>query len=264
LAARFYGIPIIVHESDSVPGRANAIIGKFAHRIAISYPQAAEHFKGKNTALTGNPVRDVIKQAPTIDPVAFFKLDPQLPTIFVVGGSQGAERINDMLLSALPQILEKYQVIHQVGEKHIESYIPTVDVALESSKFRDRYRPIGYLTGEQMRAAGALSTVIVSRGGSTIFEIALWGKPSVIIPITESNGDHQRQNAFAYARAGACEVIDESNLSPNLFLTEIDRLLGDPDRLSTMSQNALEFSRPDAAKKIAAEMMHVIRDHYGA
>jgi UDP-N-acetylglucosamine--N-acetylmuramyl-(pentapeptide) pyrophosphoryl-undecaprenol N-acetylglucosamine transferase len=108
-----------------------------------------------------------------------------------------------------------------------------------------------------MRMSAGAADLVISRAGSTIFELALWGKPSIIIPIGDSQGDHQRQNAFSYARAGACEVIEESNLSPNILESEIHRLTSLPEQLKKMSASAHSFSRLDAAHTIATELVRI-------
>jgi UDP-N-acetylglucosamine--N-acetylmuramyl-(pentapeptide) pyrophosphoryl-undecaprenol N-acetylglucosamine transferase len=109
-------------------------------------------------------------------------------------------------------------------------------------------------------AAGA-ATLIISRAGSSIFEIASWGVPSIIIPITNSNGDHQRKNAYSYARAGACEVIEENNLSPHVLSADIDKLIANKEKLEQMKKNALAFASPDAAEKIARAALDIALSH---
>ena len=119
--------------------------------------------------------------------------------------------INDTVLQALPELLKKYQIIHQAGAIHLETTLKLTGVILKDNPYGERYRVFGYLNDLSIRMATGISKLIISRAGSTIFEIAAWGLPSIIIPITDSNGDHQRKNAFNYARAGACTVIEENN-----------------------------------------------------
>ena len=109
--------------------------------------------------------------------------------------------------------------------------------------------------------AAGVASVVVSRAGSSIFEIASWGIPSIIIPITSSNNDHQRKNAFAYARAGACEVIEEKNLTPHVLLSEIDRIVKDLVLHDKMSAAAHDFFQPEAAKKIAEKVLEIGLSH---
>jgi UDP-N-acetylglucosamine--N-acetylmuramyl-(pentapeptide) pyrophosphoryl-undecaprenol N-acetylglucosamine transferase len=109
-------------------------------------------------------------------------------------------------------------------------------------------------------AAGAAS-IIVSRAGSTIFEIASWGLPSILIPFSNSNADHARKNAFSYARVGACSVIEEMNMTANILSSEIERIMGDEAGYEIMSKNAKAFSKPDAAEKIARELVDIALGH---
>jgi UDP-N-acetylglucosamine--N-acetylmuramyl-(pentapeptide) pyrophosphoryl-undecaprenol N-acetylglucosamine transferase len=120
---------------------------------------------------------------------------------------------------------------------------------------------LAYLNNLSTRMAAGAADLVISRAGSAIFEIASWGIPSIIIPITKSNGDHQRKNAYNYARTGACEVIDEANLTPHLFISEIDKLFNDRNKLIKMKEGALVFANPDAALKIADEAIKIAQSH---
>jgi UDP-N-acetylglucosamine--N-acetylmuramyl-(pentapeptide) pyrophosphoryl-undecaprenol N-acetylglucosamine transferase len=261
LAGRIFGIPIIIHESDSVPGRANIWAGKFAKRIAVSYMNAAKYFPDGKVAFTGNPIRREILIPQKNGAYEFLKLNSTIPTILVLGGSQGAKNINDAILDILPTVLEKYQIIHQTGEKNFEEIVRLSSSMLKDSEFKDRYIAYPYLNDLAQKMSAGISKLVISRAGSAIFEIANWGIPSIIIPIADSNGDHQRKNAFIYAESGACIVIEEENLSTNLILSELDRLMGDKKRLEEMSKSAKAFSRTDAAEKIANEILKIGLNH---
>lgn len=269
VAARFFRIPVIIHESDSAPGRVNAWAGKFAHKIAISYSEAAEYFPREKTALTGNPIREELCRPFGEDAFMNLGLDPKVPVILVLGGSQGAQKINDHLVSLAPRLVEKYQIIHQAGEANAANVQELVKGLLtrgpnernEGNENASRYHVYGYLNTETMRAAAEAATIIISRAGSAIFEIAAWGVPAILIPITNSNADHQRKNAFAYARAGGANVIEEANLTPNILIAEIDRLMDDSARRATMKEAAEKFARLDAAEKIAEQISLVLLRH---
>ena len=112
-----------------------------------------------------------------------------------------------------------------------------------------------------MKMAAGAATIIISRAGSAIFEIASWGVPSILIPFTESNADHSKKNAFSYARAGACSVVEEVNMTANILNSEIERITGDKEVYETMAKNAKAFSRPDAAMKIATALVEVALSH---
>jgi UDP-N-acetylglucosamine--N-acetylmuramyl-(pentapeptide) pyrophosphoryl-undecaprenol N-acetylglucosamine transferase len=260
-AARILRIPVIIHESDSVPGKVNLWAGKFAQRVALSYPQASKFFNAEKVAYTGNPIRHEIQHPLTTNAFEFLGLEKNIPTVLVLGGSQGSQLINDTIMEALPDLVQKFQIIHQTGKKNIREIRTTAEVVLRDSPHSTRYKPFDYLNDLALSMAAGAANVIVSRAGSTIFEIAAWGVPSIIIPITNSGGDHQRQNAFAYAREGACEVIEEANLSPHILISEIEHVVTKPELLKKMSAAAKSFSHLDAARKIADEIIKIALQH---
>lgn len=261
LAGKLLRIPVIIHESDSVPGRVNAWAGKFASKIAISYPESAKFFPEGKTAYTGNPIRKDIMTALSQGAHEYLNLDPNIPTILVIGGSQGAQLINDTLIDALPRLVEKYQIIHQTGKINLEIVKNTADVVLLTNPHKDRYKPFDYLNNLALRMAAGAASLVISRAGSSLFEIASWEKPSIVIPITKSNGDHQRMNAYAYARTGAAVVLEEGNLSGNILSAEVDRLISSPETCAKMSAATKASQHPDAARKIATEILNIALTH---
>ncbi len=260
-AARVLRIPVIIHESDSKPGKVNTWAGKFATKIAISYPEAASYFPREKTAYTGNPIRKEIQGIITSGAHEILKLDPEIQTILILGGSQGARFINEAIMNTLPALVEKYQIIHQTGKKNLAVVQETKNVVLNGNKFASRYRPYDYLDNLKLRAAAGAADLIISRAGSTIFEIACWGKPSIIIPIPEETSHDQRSNAYAYARSGASEVIEEKNLTENILISEINRILGDKQEMENMKKSAEAFSRVDSARLIAQEIIAIALEH---
>jgi UDP-N-acetylglucosamine--N-acetylmuramyl-(pentapeptide) pyrophosphoryl-undecaprenol N-acetylglucosamine transferase len=260
-AAWFLRIPVVIHESDSVPGKVNAWAGKFARRIAVSYPDAAQFFKKENVAFTGNPVRQEIIIPDHVGGHEYLGLKKEIPTILVLGGSQGAQMINQTLLDALDKLVQKYQIVHQTGKNNFKTVKETADAILLTNEFKNRYLPKDNLDNLSMRMAAGAADLIVSRAGSTIFEIAIWGVPAIVIPITESNGDHQRKNAYSYARTGAAVVVEESNLTPNMLRAEIERLMESPTDREKMKEAAKNFARLDSANLIASEILDIAIAH---
>lgn len=265
MAARILRIPVIIHDSDAVPGRANLWASTFARRIAISYPDAIQLFPEKirgKIAYTGNPVRKSIAQPANEGVYEFLELSRDIPTILILGGSQGAMRINDTILEALPLLLEKYQIIHQTGEKNFAEVSGTASVALENNPYKNRYKPFPYLQELAIRMCVGAASIIVSRAGSgSIFEIATWQKPAILIPIPEDVSRDQRHNAFAYMRAGACVVVEEKNLSPHVLSAEIDLLMAHPEVREQMTVAAQKFKRLDAAEVLANEIIRIALKH---
>ncbi len=262
-AAKLLHIPVIIHESDSSPGRVNAWAGKFARKIAISYPDSATYFTKKEgvVALTGCPVRTEVAQPLSNGAHEFLQLEQNTPVVLILGGSQGAAPINDAILQGLPELLNKYQIIHQTGKANIEEIKETTSVILKDHPYAYRYHPFDYLNELALRMSAGVADVIVSRAGSTIFEIAAWGVPSIIIPLPTSISHDQTANAFAYARTGAASVIEENNLAAHIVIEEIDRITNSPAIKETMRQRAHEFARPDSARLIADAVLDIALEH---
>lgn len=261
MAAKILGIPVFIHESDSAPGRANKWAGKFAKRIALSYKEAASYFKADKIALTGQPILQEKLTPLTNGAGEFFGFDYSIPTILVMGGSQGAEIINNAIIDILPELVKNYQIIHQCGENHIKVMQESVSAILLDNPNKNRYKPFAYLNSLEIRMAAGLSSLVISRAGSTIFEIASWQLPSIIIPITDSNENHQVKNAFAYAKSGACSVLREENLKPNIFLAEIRRIIDNKELSEKMRTGAKDFFKPDGDEKIAREILSIGLSH---
>ncbi len=261
LAAKLLRIPVIIHESDSVPGRVNIWAGKFASRIALSYPEAAEYFDKNKTANTGQPVRKEIVMTATHGAFEYLGLSETIPVILILGGSQGAQIINEIVMDALSNLVERYQIIHQAGNRNVKEIEETTGIILEKSPYKNRYKVFGYLNDLALRMSSGAASLVISRAGSTIFEIAAWALPSIIIPIADSNGDHQLKNAFNYARSGGCIVMEEKNLTPHVLISEIDKLMQNQAAREKMKKAASQFYKQDAALKIAREIINIAMKH---
>lgn len=256
-AARVFGIPVVLHESDAVPGRVNKWASKFAKAVAVSYPDAAKAFPKGKAVVTGTPIRKEVLTPITHGAHEFLGMEEGVPILLVLGGSQGSRIMNEAILDGLPLLLERYQVVHQVGEQNKAEVSARLEGIFSMTPHQKRYKMYPYLNDLALRMAAGVADIVISRAGSTIFEIASWGRASIIVPITESVGDHQRQNAFHYARAGAAVVIEEANLTPRLMLAEIDRIMENKKMKADMEAAALHFAENNAtaAEKIAREIL---------
>jgi UDP-N-acetylglucosamine--N-acetylmuramyl-(pentapeptide) pyrophosphoryl-undecaprenol N-acetylglucosamine transferase len=260
LAARILGIPVVIHESDTVPGKVNLWAGKFAEKIAVSYSEAEEYFPKEKVAWTGNPIRKEITIPVDKKAQEFFDLEDTSPIILVVGGSQGSEIINNALIEALPQLVSSYQIIHQTGTRNIKEVAGTAKLVLTGNHIA-RYKPLEYLSPVDLRVAAGGASLVITRAGSMLFEIAIWGVPAIVIPISVSNGDHQRRNAFAYAHAGAGVVIEENNLTPEILVAQIDELMGDVLKREKMTVAAHNFAKLNASRTIAEGIINIALTH---
>ncbi len=264
-AARLLRIPVVIHESDAALGRVTKWSASFAKYIAVAYPEAEHELTEKQkerAALIGAPMRREVMYNPNPEAHELLKLDPDVPTVLALGGSSGAKYINDNVIDALPILLKKYQVLHQTGKQHIKSVEEESASFLRAFKEINTYRPIDYFNPYYMRVAYSVADVIITRAGSgTLFEIASWGIPSIIVPIREDVSHDQRKNAYAYARSAGGIVIEEQNLSPHLLVSQIDAILNSEENRKHLSEQAKAFATPDAAKKIARLLADILKSH---
>ncbi len=264
-AARLWRIPVVIHESDSHPGLVNSWASKFARKIAISYPEAAKSFTRKGSewkiAFTGLPIRKAIQEPLSNGAAEFLKLEDSSPVVVILGGSQGSQRINDAVIDAIKELVERYQVIHQTGRNNYESVTQTIDVVLKDNPNRYRYHPFDYLNDLSLRMSAGVAAVVVSRAGSSIFEIASWGVPSIILPLPKEVSHDQAENAFSYSRTGACTVIEDHNLGAHILIAAIDNIVQNKSTMDSMRAAAKHFSHPDAATKIADVLLEIGLEH---
>ena len=261
IAAKFYMIPFYIHESDSTPGLANQILSKIASKIFISFESSAKYFNSSKTELVGNPVITDLAQGNYNQALGMFQFNPDKKTILVLGGSQGAKIINDLILESIVQLTQNYQIIHSTGESQfnkVKEGVEKIQKEGESSygqQIADSYRPYPFLNLEEMKNAYAAADIIIARGGAgLIFEIAMIGKPAIIIPLSlgASRGD-QIINAEEFAAYGA-SVIQEANLAPHILINQIEELLK-PENYTAISEKIKSFAKPDAADKIASALL---------
>lgn len=262
MAARIFRIPVIIHESDSRPGRVNLWSAKFAARVAIAFPEAMPSFPKEKTALVGNPLRKEVMYPISRGAHEFLQLEKDRPVIFVAGGSQGAAALNETLLDILPQLLERYQVIHQTGKVHFADTEKRARFVLEEDSLKGRYKIFPFLNPTALRMTAGVTDLVVSRAGAgVIFEIAQWGLPAILIPIPESISNDQRENAFTYARSGGAVVIEQENLTASVLFSEIDRLMSRPELLAKMREGAKKFAKPEAGRLVAEEIIKIALGH---
>jgi UDP-N-acetylglucosamine--N-acetylmuramyl-(pentapeptide) pyrophosphoryl-undecaprenol N-acetylglucosamine transferase len=250
IAARILKVPIFIHESDIAPGITNRRSSNVALEIFTSFPET-EFFPKEKMILVGNPIREVLLKEPLKADGIFENLEKDRPIILIMGGSQGSSRINDIILESLPMILSRFQVIHQCGQNNYKKVLSESNFFV-SEKLKKSYHLFPFLTGEQLQSAYKISDLIVSRAGSgSIFEIAAFKKPSILIPLSESAQNHQFKNAHNYSKFGCAIVIEEQNLTSHFFYEKIVSIIDNENLKESMKNSAEIFSRPRSAKIIA-------------
>ncbi|MBI2054548.1 MAG: UDP-N-acetylglucosamine--N-acetylmuramyl-(pentapeptide) pyrophosphoryl-undecaprenol N-acetylglucosamine transferase [Candidatus Sungbacteria bacterium] len=272
LVARLYRIPVIIHASDAIPGVVEKWAGKWARRVAISFSRAIEFFPEENTALTGVPLRKGIIGGSEAEAREVIGVLSARPVLFITGGSQGAETINNNVAQILKELNDRYEIIHQTGGQNFEDVFLEATAILAADRkaapgipgekfsviksIGDHYHLAPFLNESQMRSAYFLADIVISRAGATsIFEIAAHAKPAILIPLKDSAQDHQRANAYEYAERGGATVIETDNLTPSVLLNEIQKLMADSGKRKAMSEAAQKFARLDAATTLAEETL---------
>jgi UDP-N-acetylglucosamine--N-acetylmuramyl-(pentapeptide) pyrophosphoryl-undecaprenol N-acetylglucosamine transferase len=255
-AARLLSIPVVVHESDTVPGRTTKWAGSFASRIALSYAEAAPFYPKDHTALTGQPIREAL-----LPPEHFERTypDQKRPALLIIGGSQGSKNLNESLLRVLPELLSKYDIIHQVGTANQDDMKKVTDSILREHEFKDHYYMDGFI---DVSIFYPKVDFVITRAGSMMFEMALWQLPMLVVPIPESISRDQRSNAYAMSGRGIASVLEENNLAPTIMLTEISRIMDDKENYMKMAASGKQFENcRSAASVIAREIIRIGLSH---
>ncbi len=252
IACSLKGYPYFIHESDIIPGLANRILAKKADKIFVSYPlKNFPTIKKEKLIYSGNPFRkNLFNSGNKNDSYNKFGFNKKLKTILVLGGSQGARKINEIFSEKLEAYLAKYQVIHISGDFDYD----WLDYKSDKYSHRDRYKLFSFLTND-LKDAYAVSDIVISRAGNNVLtEISALSKPAIIIPLESSANDHQLANAKAYSREGAAYMMLQSHLTPEKLFSQVDKLLNDNDELAFLSNKVHSLYKEDAASVIAKEI----------
>jgi UDP-N-acetylglucosamine--N-acetylmuramyl-(pentapeptide) pyrophosphoryl-undecaprenol N-acetylglucosamine transferase len=236
-AAAASRIPAALLEVDAHMGIANRLAAPLVRRVYLAFPIHREDAKH---VVTGRPVESVILRLPTSRGPA---------DVFVVGGSLGAARLNDAAAAAWAHSDPGFRVMHLTGEREYGRF-----EALSSLW----YQVHGFMPNLMATLRGSTPKLIVSRAGGVVFEIAAAGCPSILVPSPNVTADHQTANARYLERAGAAIVIADADLTPELLDSTVRTLLADPQRLETMAEAARRWARPDAAARIADDLLTLV------
>ncbi len=259
LAAFLYRIPIVIHDSDAVAGRANRFLSSFATRIAIAYPSARKYFPESKTALTGNPVREEILGGDAVRAAERFGLTSDRPILAVLGGSQGATFLNESLLHILPELIKAgIQVIHQTGHENYEA-IANIQKEYGLDVPGGGYVVRDFFPVDELADVLALSSLVLSRAGAnSISELAATKKAVILVPLPSAANDEQRMNAYDIAKIGGALVLEEPNLGEHILLQKIIELMRDTELRAAMGERIRQFYHPDASTAIATGVRTLI------
>jgi len=247
LAAKLMGKKMVIHEQNLIPGFTNRLLGRFADRIFISFPDSLTIFNRSKVLVTGNPVRREL-----LGPSAT-KLASGWFTVLVVGGSQGAHAINCAVVEALDHLKTPARIrfFHQTGPKDVGG----VTHAYEAREIRATVKPFF----EHMADPYLLADLVICRAGATtVAELTTLGKPAIFIPYPFAANNHQERNARYISEAGGGEMILEKNLNGPLLAEKIDYYVSNPKALEEMAARAFALGRPDAADIIVDQCQRVV------
>ncbi len=261
LAARLNGVPLLMHQQDVPPNLSNKLLAPLATRISVAFADSLRYFPAQKTVQLGNPIRQAIldvrdvslQQART--ELGFI---PHIPLVLVTGGSQGARHLNQTVCYALPELLKQCQVLHISGSNlfHETQNLAEQALAGAENEMRQRYRLEPYMNEEMSTALQAADLVLCRSGASVLSELAVLGKPSLLVPLPPAIGSSpQEANAAMFQREQAAEVILNNLLKPELMIERITYILSQQGCLQTMSKAASTLAKPYATQEIVETLV---------
>lgn len=251
LAAHAFQVPVMLHEANAIPGKANEYLSRFASRVAVSFPETPKYFPHTQCVLTGLPVRKQLQNLPP-----FSDLPRDRFTFFVTGGSQGAHRVNELVCQAFCLLRKDqsipFSVIHQCGradEEWLKKKYAENDVTAKVAAF----------IPEMGRAYASADFVVCRAGASTCFELCELGKPALLIPLPSAARNHQHLNAKALVATGGADEAIQSELTGRSLMRYFVNKLGDPVRLQQMALSIHAGAITDAADRVADALEEMAR-----
>ena len=265
LASRMNGVPLLMHQQDVPPNLSNRLAAPLATRISVAFAGSLPYFPARKTLLLGNPVRQIMLDVRETPPQAArteLGLDAGLPLLLVTGGSQGARHLNQAVCQALPGLLAHCQVLQISGKELYHETRVQADSLLagQDEALRRRYRLVAYLNQEMPLALQAADLVLCRSGASTLTELALLGKPGVLVPLSPSvGGPAQQENAAMFERKQAASVIADDDFEPGILVERVLSIFASKAQIATMSQAARTFAKPDATQDITEELVRIAK-----
>jgi UDP-N-acetylglucosamine--N-acetylmuramyl-(pentapeptide) pyrophosphoryl-undecaprenol N-acetylglucosamine transferase len=250
IAAARQGVKTVILAPDAVPGRTNLWLSRWASRICVMFEESVGFFPAGKTLVTGLPIRaDIVSGKTTAGARAEFGLAPDVFTLLATGGSQGAQRLNQVVNEAVDLFREPIQVLHQVGAKNWDEggFAPG-----ERGPAKVRYEPRPYFNSAQMPLAYRAANVVVCRSGvGSLAEGTANGLPLLMVPLPTAYADHQTANARAIERGGGGVLLRQADLTAESLVETVEGLRRDQDRLQTMASASCALGRPEAARLVA-------------
>jgi UDP-N-acetylglucosamine--N-acetylmuramyl-(pentapeptide) pyrophosphoryl-undecaprenol N-acetylglucosamine transferase len=244
-AAHSLGLAAFVHDSNALPGKANRLTARWCDQVFVGMKEAISYFSHRAVVVTGTPVRKEMSQLPDrVIAAEKFGLDPSRPVLVVMGGSQGARRLNALVAEAWANFPSGTQVLHIAGSGD-------EDRVREAAGNHAGYRVLGFC--DDMAAVYALADLVLCRSGaSSLTELAHAGLPAILVPYPYAADDHQTKNAEVFAQGGAAELVQEAALTKDRLIALVSDIFSHPDRRESMRRAARALDVADAATRISA------------
>jgi UDP-N-acetylglucosamine--N-acetylmuramyl-(pentapeptide) pyrophosphoryl-undecaprenol N-acetylglucosamine transferase len=255
LAGKMRGTPTFIHESNAFPGKANRHTARFVRAVLLGFKECAAFFPKSQTEFTGTPIRSSLQRIDRVEALEKLGLRAGIPTLLVMGGSQGASGINQALIKALPALQGiAFQVIHLSGsrdERLLEDNYRRENIPAHVAAFHHRMEEV----------YSAADFAIARSGAASLSELAAFALPALLVPYPYAADDHQTRNAEIFVRAHAALMLKEVELSGELLAQKIRDLLSDPETLRTMSANAAAQASKNAANLVVDTMERYSHPH---
>ncbi len=245
IACKFLGVPVILHEQNAFPGKANLWLSKYSETVCISYPDTLKYFsRAKKVVVTGNPVRSVFFGIKKDESRKKLGIDPDEKIVFITGGSLGAKSINDAVTKMVKtREINNFRIILASGKRDYDN------VANNLKDYKNIIEVKDYIFNQHLYMSAA--DLLVCRAGAiTCSEAAILGRACIMVPYPFAAGDHQSKNAGAFTEIGAAKVISDKNLTTDLLFSTISDLISDEENLKKMGDTAFSLAYPNAAELI--------------
>jgi UDP-N-acetylglucosamine--N-acetylmuramyl-(pentapeptide) pyrophosphoryl-undecaprenol N-acetylglucosamine transferase len=256
VVARTMGVPAFLHESNTIPGRANRWLSRIVRQAFVGFPGAAARLRTKNVKVTGTPVRAQFQPGDVEACRRALGLNPAQPVLLVTGGSQGASGLNDLVIQTLPllaKLAPDLQLLHLTGPNDAAK----VEAACAAHQRRAVVRSF---FAEMHTALGAASVVISRAGASSLAELAAMRVPAILVPFPAATDNHQFYNAQAWEKTGAARLMEQRDARPETLAAWVAELAGSPTIRATMQAAQAQWHSPRAAEQIAEHLMLAIAD----
>lgn len=250
LLGRRLHLPTLIHESNAIPGRVTRFIAPWVNKTLLGFDSCSNYLRRAHCVVTGTPVRRGLERIDRAVAAEKFGLNPALPVVLIMGGSQGAHGINELVLKTLPMWhaqRDEVQFIHLTGQAD-------VNIA-EINYRRQRLTAVVQAFSTEMEHFYSLADVVISRSGAaSLTELSHYGLPSVLIPYPAAADDHQSYNARIFERAGAARIMPESKTTAEVLHQAVAELLMKPELRRDMAEASRKLAGEDAAKRVAEEI----------